>query len=406
MLANTLTVIHRYMRLNPKYLYFLKLFLRSAYRYRGLDFRRGVSLPRIAVCKECAVQKSRLIASVLLCGFLAASQIVSAASADFIDRIISEDTQKSPSSRSVSAKAVTFGKTLWSFDDKGASSFTVKSGKSKNSYVLNQLRGSENPLTAQTGDADLITQSGRHRLARPATVTFKDKERVMELQYGKKEPVRVEVTLKAVDVVGLKIRDFLKQRDGSLSDLASSVGNKTFPAGSVAFIPTVRIKESLMLLPLRSSFTNAANKQELIENFSDVPFCLTYEKRNGAKAVGLVFDKSQRGKTAGTVTVIPVRNDTIFCKPSGEKPSYHASWNYVRTAQHSAVVIRMPDNIDPRDYGLKTHEKGYAKFAFIAPSNGDRVFRPGKYIAKGTVIQSKRYLFNERAASAIRSALN
>lgn len=352
------------------------------------------------------MQKSRLLASVLLCGFLAASQIVSAASADFINRIISENSQKSPASRTVSVKAVTLGKTLWSFDDKGASSFTVRSGKSKDSYVLNHLKGSENPLTAQTGDANLITQSGRHRLARPATVTFKDKGRVMELQYGKKEPVRIEVTLKAVDVGGLKIRDFLKNKDGSRAALASSVGNQTFPAGSVAFIPTTRIKDSLMLLPLRSSFTNAADKQELIENFSDVPFCLTHEKRNGARAVGLVFDKSQRGKTAGTVTVTPVRSDTIFCKPSGEKPSYRASWNYVRTAQHSAVVIRMPDNIDPRDYGLKSHEKEYAKFAFIAPSNGDRVFRPGKYIAKGTVIQGKRYLFNERAASAIRSALD
>lgn len=352
------------------------------------------------------MQKIRFALTVLFCGFVVASHPAVAASDDFIDRIIASDSQKAPTSRTISAKSVTLGKTLWSFDDNGASSFTVRSGKSKNSYVLSQLRGSENPLTAQTGDANLVTQSGKHRLARPATVTFKDKGRVMELRYGEKDPVRVEVTMKAVNVSGLKIRDFLKNKDGSQSILASSVGNKTFPAGSVAFIPTARVKDSLMLLPLRNSFTNAANKQELIENFSDVPFCLSHVRRDGAKAVGLVFDKSQRGKTSGTVAVTPVRNDTIFCKPSGKKPTARATWNYVRTAQHSAVVIRMPNNIDPRDYGLQPHEKGYAKFAFIAPSNGDRVFRPGKYITGGTVIQSKRYLFNDRAASAIKNAIN
>lgn len=353
------------------------------------------------------MQKSRLIASVLLCGVLAASPIVSAASADFIDRIITEDSQRATASRPASAKKITVGKTLWSFDDKGTSSFTVKkSRKAKETYVLEQLRGSENPLTAETGDANIVTQSGKHRLARPALVTFKDKGRVMELQYGRIDPVRVDVTFKTVDVSGRKIRDFLKNKDGSAGLLASSVGNKTFPSGSVAYIPTSRIKDGLMILPLRNSFTNASNKKELIENFSDVPFCLTHEKRNSAKAVGLVFNKSQIGKTSGTVAVTPVRSDTIFCKPSGEKSAVKAAWNYVRTAQHSAVVIRMPDNIDPRDYGLKPHEKGYAKFAFIAPSNGDRVFRPGKYIAKGTVIQSKRYLFNDRAASAVRRALN
>jgi hypothetical protein len=42
--------------------------------------------------------------------------------------------------------------------------------------------------------------------------------------------------------------------------------------------------------------------------------------------------------------------------------------------------------------------------AFVAPGKGDKIFRPGKFFAKGTTLESRRFFFNTTAAEAILKA--
>ena len=95
----------------------------------------------------------------------------------------------------------------------------------------------------------------------------------------------------------------------------------------------------------------------------------------------------------------------LFRSPTGEPAVASGNWNAVTTKNSSAVVLTLPSNVDPRDCGLKIHENGVAKIAFIAPAKGDHVFRPGRYYAKGAAVQGQNYLFNNVAADAATKAL-
>ena len=64
----------------------------------------------------------------------------------------------------------------------------------------------------------------------------------------------------------------------------------------------------------------------------------------------------------------------------------------------------MPKEVTPAEYGIDSNESGVSKLAFIAPSKGDKIFRPGKFFAKGTTLESRRYFFNTTAAEAILKA--
>ena len=160
-----------------------------------------------------------------------------------------------------------------------------------------------------------------------------------------------------------------------------------------------------MVLPCKRILTNAKASREIIENFRTVPYCLNYESRMDSHAYGIVFDPSAPKATTGTYKILPVRRDTIFCKPTGEPAVASGNWNAVTTKNSSAVVLTLPSNVDPRDCGLKIHENGVAKIAFIAPAKGDHVFRPGRYYAKGAAVQGQNYLFNNVAADAATKAL-
>lgn len=161
-----------------------------------------------------------------------------------------------------------------------------------------------------------------------------------------------------------------------------------------------------MVLPAKESFTNAKTTKDLISNFSKVPFCLSYEQRPGSQAYGILFDAASAGKNTGSFKIMHVRRDTIFCRPTEEAPIVGGTWKYLNAAgKHGAVVLTMPDKVDPRDYGIKLTDKGIAQFAFIAPAKGDHVFRPGKFYKEGLKMESRYYLFNDVAMKAIQGAM-
>ena len=60
--------------------------------------------------------------------------------------------------------------------------------------------------------------------------------------------------------------------------------------------------------------------------------------------------------------------------------------------------------VTPAEYGIEEHESGVSKMAFVAPGKGDKIFRPGKFFAKGTTLESRRFFFNTTAAEAILKA--
>lgn len=330
--------------------------------------------------------------------------VCSLSHAGFLDNLFG-NTAKEPVVISETTQQIMMNQPVWVVDGKDTSSWTVVEGKKPRKgpapLLLKQTKGGLGLLPAQM-DADYIaTANERIPLDAPTSVSF-NKNGTAVLKYGKsKAQVAVDLKLRAYDVGGLKMADFLKNRKGESSAEAAKVGTAVFPAGSIAYKADVTFLNDEMVLPVNASFTSAKTSQELLSNFSSIPFCL---KRVAGHAYGIMFDKAAPKATAGTFKVTPVKRDTMFCTPTGEAAVASGSWTLVNTGKSHAVVLNMPKEVSPAEYGIDDLEKGVSKLAFIAPAKGDKIFRPGKFYAKGTTLESRRFFFNSTAAEAIEQA--
>lgn len=327
--------------------------------------------------------------------------IVPFCKANFLDDLFGSVTQE-PIELATTTQQIFNSNPVWVLDGNQTSAWKVVTGpkpkKGSAKLELNQINGDIGLIPAQMNAGSIARNTGKVPLNKPISVEFL-KNGAMQLNYGEgKKAVEVDVALKAYDVSGLPIANFLKNRDGSVNPMAERMGSTRFPKGSIAYRAQTTFVNDEMVLPVNEKFTSAKSNKELIENFSDIPFCLN---RTKGHSYGISFAKSNAGAKSGSFKVVPVQRDTMFCRPTGEPAVATGSWNAISTGNSSAVVLTMPKEVDPSEYGFDAYESGVTKFAFVAPSKGDKVFRPGKYYKKGTTVISQRYFFNPVAAQAI-----
>ena len=217
-------------------------------------------------------------------------------------------------------------------------------------------------------------------------------------------PLRVAVTLQAFDVAGLHMQQFLRTPDNYLKQEAAKVGSATFPPGSVAYLVVARFIDDVLMLPARESFTGAGNTAQFVGNFSkQIPYCLSYEDRKGARPYAMLFRPGSTKK--GAVDLYAAKVGTLFCDRDGAKTLNEGEWEERTIAGTRAVVLSFPANVDPLDTGVTNVERESAKIAFIEPSKGAPGVRPGKLYQAGAKIYDYQYRFNKTAADAVRSAL-
>ncbi len=318
---------------------------------------------------------------------------------NFLNFHSKSNSDNTPKLLEKTTKQIALNQRIWSFDGSKLSSWSIQEQNKKPLYHFKYEKIDEHPLVSQLGASSITIQNQKRSLTTPDQVNFSKDGNYIQFQYGKgKKTTKINLQLRAYDVSGSPIFKFLPLKNNNFPQLDT---HQKFPEGSIVYVPTIKFFDNQLVLPVKESFTNARNSNELIENFSKVPFCFSFENRAEAQAFGILFTRNKNSKQSGTFKIIPVRKDTLFCRPLNNQVITKGNWNFIKTPQHSAVVLNIPDNIDPRDYGIKLYEKNKAQFAFIAPTKGDRVFRPGKFIKKGTQIETERYMFNETVARFI-----
>ena len=224
------------------------------------------------------------------------------------------------------------------------------------------------------------------------------------LIFSGQNPLRLAVTLQAFDVSGLHMQPFLRTPDNYLKTEAAKVGSAVFPAGSVAYLVTARFIDDVLMLPARESFTGATNTAQFVGNFSkQIPYCLAYEDRKGAKPYAMLFKPGATKK--GAVELYPAKTGTLFCDRDGAKALSEGEWEERTVGGTRAVVLSFPANVDPLDTGVTNVERESAKIAFIEPNKGAPGVRPGKLYQAGAKIYDFQYRFNKAAADSVRSAL-
>jgi hypothetical protein len=240
-------------------------------------------------------------------------------------------------------------------------------------------------------------QTGRPNFAIPAP------DGSAYLVYSGDHPVRVAISLQAFDVADLPIQPFLRTQDNYPRQEATKAGSARFPANSVAYLVVARFVDDVLVLPAKESFTGATDTTQFVGNFSkQIPFCLSYEDRNGAKPYAMFF---RPGKGAGSVQLFPAKTGTLFCDRTSTEVAAEGQWEEKTVAGTKAVVLSFPANVDPLDTGVANTERESAHIAFIQPTKGTPGVRPGKLYEAGAKIYDFQYRFNKPAADAIRQAV-
>jgi hypothetical protein len=216
-------------------------------------------------------------------------------------------------------------------------------------------------------------------------------------------PLRIAVTLQAFDVSDLPIQPFLRTPDNYPIQEAARAGSARFPANSVAYLVVARFVDDVLVLPARESFTGATDTAQFVTNFSkQIPYCLSYEDRNGAKPYAMFF---KTGAKTGPVQLYPAKTGTLFCDRTSNEVAAEGRWEEKTVGGTKAVVLSFPANVDPLDTGVSNVERESAHIAFIQPTKGTPGVRPGKLYEAGAKIYDFQYRFNKTAADAVRQAI-
>jgi hypothetical protein len=276
-----------------------------------------------------------------------------------------------------------------------------------NRYALTETSSDTNQTTigGSIDVAHAVLDGERRALGRPNYV-IPANDGSFYLGYAGQAPLRVAVTLQAFDVSEMPISLFLRSPENYPSAEASRAGSSRFPKGSVAYLATGRFFDDVLMLPRRESFTGASNTAQFVGNFSkQIPYCLAYEDRQGAKPYAMFFKAAAANSKKGEVVLYPAKTGTLFCDKAAEQVLGSGQWEERTVAGTRAVVLSFPAQVDPLDTGVSTVERESARIAFIEPTKGQPGVRPGKLYQAGASVYDYQYRFNKVAADAVRQAI-
>lgn len=291
-----------------------------------------------------------------------------------------------------------------------------------NGPLVANLRASDKPgaedryaLTETTNDAktgavhsnidagNFVLNGERRPVGRP-NFAIPAPDGTIYLIFSGQNPLRVAITLQAYDVSGMLMQPFLRTPDNYQKQEAAKLGGAVFPKDSIAYLVVARFIDDVLILPARESFTGASSTAQFVGNFSkQIPYCLAYEDRKGAKPYAMLFKPGATKK--GAVDLYQAKTGTLFCDREGSKALDEGEWEERTIGGTRAVVLSFPANVDPLDTGVTNVERESAKIAFIEPSKGTPGVRPGKLYQAGAKIYDYQYRFNKAAADAVRSAI-
>jgi hypothetical protein len=302
------------------------------------------------------------------------------------------------------------GDGLYHFHGVGLSQLkAVASPQQGNRYPLTETAiDKASPLNGHIDVGHFVLNGERRQTGRPNFVIPAPDGSAYLVYSAGENPLRMAISLQAFDVSELPIQAFLRTQDNYPRQEAAKAGSARFPANSVAYLVTARFVDDVLILPARESFTGASDTAQFVTNFSkQIPYCLSYEDRNGAKPYAMLFRPAAKGaKTAtGAVQLFPAKTGTLFCDRTSADVVAEGTWEERTVAGTKAVVLSFPANVDPLDTGVSNVERESAKIAFIHPTKGTPGVRPGKLYEAGAKIYDFQYRFNKTAADAVRNAV-
>jgi hypothetical protein len=274
-----------------------------------------------------------------------------------------------------------------------------------NRYAVTETLVDETPALNGGIDVAHAVLNGERRALGHPNFAIPAPDGTFYIVYAGQAPLRMAINLQAFDVSEMPISLFLRTQDNYPKQEATRAGNARFPKGAVAYLATARFFDDVLMLPRRESFTGATNTAQFVGNFSkQIPYCLAYEDRQGAKPYAMLFRTTGNAKK-GEVALYPAKTGTLFCDRTAEQVLARGEWEERTVGGTKAVVLSFPAQVDPLDTGVSNVERESARIAFIEPTKGLPGVRPGKLYQAGASVYDYQYRFNKVAADAVREAI-
>jgi hypothetical protein len=304
----------------------------------------------------------------------------------------------------VSAIQALGGEGLYSFFGAKVTNLRVTGPTQGNRFALQEQSEGASAFNAHIDAGSFVINGERVRVSSPTEAIAVPDGSVQIVYGGAVRPVHLSVRLEAFDISGQPMRNFLRTSNAHAMSESARVGDRRFPAGSVAYIVNAQFLDDVLVLPSRESFSGATNTRALLTNFSrTVPYCLSYDDRAGARPYALLFSDAaaQRGKAV----LFAAKPGTVFCDKVGDRPIAEGRWEEITVAGTRAVVLSFGSEVDPLDTGVTDVERAAASIAFVEPTKGAPGVRPGKMYRAGAAIIDHQFRFNGTAANAVRAAM-
>ena len=242
----------------------------------------------------------------------------------------------------------------------------------------------------------------------------------------------VAFALKAYDVSGLPVRQFLRDGNNRPSRLAWFVKRSAvFPAGSIAYQTTWWLGDDEVVTPSKSAFTGTRSFEELTRRYSSrLPYCLAYINHQAANPYGVVFDpvKQPRRRTlavgmTGTFQLQPVKR-SVFCERDADSirmltGQAAGTWTLKKIRGTLVMELTTGSEVDSSDLGVQPVNRNATSVGFAeirtprASKTGkkagavqyDTRVVPVRILKANEPITDFRLRFNDTAAATVRSAL-
>ncbi|MBR5458429.1 MAG: hypothetical protein IKV42_02070 [Burkholderiaceae bacterium] len=213
----------------------------------------------------------------------------------------------------------------------------------------------------------------------------------------------LSVKFDAYDVSGKRIVSYLRSANNRPSKRADRMSDEVrFPSGSVAYVPTMQMQKTEVVIPTTDIMTGQKTLDQFIKTFSGkIPNCLRYERHSASQPYAIRF--SRIGNQKGEIEIFEAKRRSAVCEAEGSavaKGSYQ-----IQTINGTRVMaLTFPKHLDSRDVGIKESERQAMQLAFV------EVTSPSKKVLPGRIVHAKRdfhdfqFRFNDTAAEAILKA--
>ena len=242
------------------------------------------------------------------------------------------------------------------------------------------------------------------------------------LQNSGKAAFNLAVELRAYDVSGKPIRQFLRNSNNQPDSLAWFIpAEAKFPQGSVAYLATYWLGDDEVVIPSQSAFTGSGSLENMLSRYTakTTPYCISYVSHAEATPYGLSFEPAFRTpknkrkaavRSQGRFILNPVQRTNMFCErlPEGEQKG--GIWKITRIQGTRVLELHEDADVDCSDMGIQPINNagvdiGFAEIVRRNKGHARLQVVPVRIIRNNQPVIDFRLKFNKAAAQAIAEVL-